>query len=279
MPLPTFERLSVLLALGASGALGACHDWNKYDPTDETSASTGTGADASTSASTSASASATSGTGGGGTGGSGGIGGCGEAGGSGGAVAVCSPKITDSFDSAPLGAQWTMNAPLDGKITIAKGELVLALPSTAQTVAEITSTVLVDLTECRSFVKLTRLPEMASKGLAVFSLAQNNNNFFTLLETNGHLEMKGKLAGVPITVSKSTTPYDPSCHAYLGISRIGGKIRWETSPDGQAWSTLATSSAPLSSSMFYIKLNATTYVGNEMFAPGETHFDNVNLAP
>lgn len=254
------NRLSVLLVLGASAALGACHDWTHYDPRLDTSTSTSTD-------------------------GSGGAGDSGGApvdcevddtvgGGSSGAIEACSPLITDDFSGSL--AQWGDSK---GDVMVANGALVLNLPTTAVGVAEIKSNVLFNFTDCRSFVQLTKAPDTTSKGLAILSLQASPTDYYTLLETNGRLEAKGQVNGKELATPPPTIPYNPMDHRYLGIRKRGDTVCWQTSPDGKKWTTMAVSKRALSSSMLRIALSAVTYDNAEAVPPGETHFDDVNIAP
>ncbi|MFS8067381.1 MAG: hypothetical protein ACMG6S_13555 [Byssovorax sp.] len=259
------NRLSVLLVL-ASAALGACHDWTQYDPrlgtSTGTSTSTGTG-----------------------TGSSGGAGGSGGApvdcevddnvgGGGSGAIGACSPLIADDFSSS-LG-QW---GDVKGDVKVANGALVLNLPTIAVDIAQTRSNVLFNFTDCRSFVKLSKAPDTTSKGLAILSLQASPTDYYTLLETNGRLEAKGQVTGKELSTPPPTIPYNPTDHRYLGIRKRGDTVCWQTSPDGKKWTTMAVSKKELPSSMLRIVLGAVTYDTIEAVPPGETQFDDVNIAP
>ncbi len=254
MPRPPFARSSVLLALGASAALGACRDWGKYDPGmssggGSSSSSTGLGGSASNTSSSST-------TGGG---------------------VVCSLPLVDTFDAPPLGSLWAQKNDNAGALGVANHELVLTLPTMmAYSNAEITAIVPHDLTGCRGFVRLTQAPSMNTKAVALLQLLYDGYNAVILLETGGSLQAKKQLAGKETI--EMAVPYDPVSHAYLGISELDGKVRWETSPDGTTWTTLIEETSWLPSPQVYFKLGASTYQ-MEPSAPGETHFDNVDVVP
>ena len=255
----------MLLALGASAALGACRDWGKYDPGVSSggggsSSSTGLGGGASSSTSSTSSASSTTTTT---TTGGGGV--------------VCSLPLVDTFDAPPLGSLWAQKNGNAGTLGVANHELVLTLPTTmAYSNAEITAVVPHDLTGCRGFVRLTQAPGMNTKAVALLQLLYDSDNAVSLLETEGSLQAKKQLAGKETI--EMAVPYDPMSHAYLGISELDGKVRWETSPDGTTWTTLVEEASWLPSPQVYFKLGASTYQ-MEPSAPGETHFDNVDVVP
>ena len=255
----------MLLALGASAALGACRDWGKYDPgvssggggSSSSSSSTGLGGGASSTSTSSTSSSSSTTTGGGGV--------------------VCSLPLVDTFDAPPLGSLWAQKNGNAGALGVANHELVLTLPTTmAYSNAEITAIVPHDLTGCRGFVRLTQAPSINTKAIALLQLLSDGYNAVILLETEGSLQAKKQLAGKETI--ETAVPYDPVSHAYLGISELDGKVRWETSPDGTTWTTLVEEASWLPSPQVYFKLGASTYQ-MEPSAPGETHFDNVDVVP
>ncbi|MEO5726495.1 MAG: hypothetical protein ABI134_13400 [Byssovorax sp.] len=264
MPHPTFDRLSVLLALGASVVLGACHDWTQYDPrvgsSSDTSTGTGTG---------------TSGSGGGGSG-SGGSGG--------GAGVVCTYPLMDDFSASTLDTtKWKKSENPDGKLSLANEELLITIPSSmtiANSGAEIVSVEAHDMTGCRAFVRLVKAPELTTDALALLSLdSVVSGHGIVLLATEGNLQAKHKTpafpAGEPVG---AVTPYDPMTPVYLGISELNGRVTWETSPDAKTWTPIIQLDIQLPSPMVKLKVGAFTYKP-EMAAPGETRFDNVNIAP
>ncbi len=76
----------------------------------------------------------------------------------------------------------------------------------------------------------------------------------------------------------ASTDYDPSTHRWWRIGERGGGLVFEHSPDGQAWEQLASRSpSPLAVDDLLVVLGATTPAGGD--PPGQSRFDNLNLAP
>ena len=117
---------------------------------------------------------------------------------------------------------------------------------------------------------------MLTKAAAELALVYDSKSAFMLLETGGDLQAKRMVDGVETTLK--TIPYDLVNHAYLGISELGGDVRWETSLDGKTWSTITQAPSSLPSAVVYLKLGAST-AQMEPIEPGETYFDDVNVMP
>ncbi|MEP7125496.1 MAG: hypothetical protein ABJE95_31475 [Byssovorax sp.] len=255
MPRPTLARSIMLLALGASVALGACRDWASYDPRIGGGGSGG-------SSGSSGSSSSSSSVGGGGGGDSG---------------VACSLPLMDTFNAQAIGNLWGKQTNAGGLISVANQKLVLTLPNTmAGSGAYIVSTSSYDLTGCRGSVSLSQLPSLTTKALALFALQYDVDNSIVLLESEGNLQAKKRITGGETIVK--TIPYNPVDHAYLGISELGGEVRWEASPDGKTWTILAHEPNWLPSSKVHLKIGSSTYQV-EPSAPGETHFDDVDIVP
>lgn len=74
-----------------------------------------------------------------------------------------------------------------------------------------------------------------------------------------------------------TLPYDPAQHAWLRISETGGLLRWETSPDGRAWTTQHTETAP--SWVADTNLQTQLLAYRDDGTPDYAYFDNFNITP
>jgi hypothetical protein len=169
---------------------------------------------------------------------------------------------------------------MGGVVSVAGGELVLALETTAKTAsAVVLSTAAYDLTGCRASVKLTRVPDAPTKALALFGVNDDaSTDTASIVVTDGVLQAKKSAnGGASNIVPGGFIDYLSSEHVYLGISELNGELRWETSPDGQTWHTVVSKPNHLSP-MVHLRLGTYTYQV-EVVPPGETRFDDVNILP
>jgi hypothetical protein len=80
------------------------------------------------------------------------------------------------------------------------------------------------------------------------------------------------IAGVRTVVD--TLPYDAFSHRWLRIREAAGTVRWEASPDGLEWATLATRATPFVMTAVRVLLSASYWAPGD-FA-GTWLLDNVN---
>jgi len=85
-----------------------------------------------------------------------------------------------------------------------------------------------------------------------------------------------------ITVAASPTnycsvPFDAVNHHYWRMSEAGGAVSWQTSPDGTAWTTLATQASPFPLDDVSIVLGAGAVGANA--SPGTATFDSYDMPP
>ncbi len=91
----------------------------------------------------------------------------------------------------------------------------------------------------------------------------------------GELHCESKVAGV--TTSVASPAYSATNHAWLRLRVSGANVLWDASPDGLAWTQLATvAGTSLASTDWELSLGCGDWTGT---ASGEAAFSKLNLAP
>jgi len=262
--LPNLWRIAAAAAITQS----ACnHDWDTYDPrlSGATSASSGIGA--------------MGGSGGiGGAGGAGGIGGSGGIGGAGGIGGTpCTLPIQDNFDDGIIGPQW--NSPYESGVTVTEtgGELVITPPTTASVpiFGGLESLQDYDVTGCQVSARVTEVPNEDTNAYAVLYLKTNNDSL-EIIKDASELVFKTVIGGNHDPLAAVT--YDPTQHAYWRLRESSGVVYWETSANGQSWTTQASKDSPLPITAVTIGLGGGAYQA-ESNPIGKVRFDDLNVLP
>jgi hypothetical protein len=128
-----------------------------------------------------------------------------------------------------------------------------------------------DLTSSMLWIELVRGPRMGQARLRAY-LSEGNELSIGLVD--GLLRCEQQVNGAYLVFL--TAPYDPQVHRWLRLRERSGRVYWETSPDGCAWTTLYDNPAPFAVTAVSPGIFTGTY--EPVPAPGLAIFDNLNVA-
>lgn len=108
----------------------------------------------------------------------------------------------------------------------------------------------------------------------IFAVGTDSNNWYGFVVENGKLYMQSKING---RKNSQTITYDATEHRSLRLRHeaSANQILWETSQDGQTWTSQRSASPEISLAAVYVTLSAGTYMPET--EPGLAVFDNFQL--
>jgi len=154
------------------------------------------------------------------------------------------------------------------------GRIEIPLPSGYPGLAygEMSSQNAYDLTNSEIRIELVRAPVPSPEVETYLIAADGGGSYLKLALYNG------KLLANPIVnnVGTSTTlaTYDPAVHRWLRLREANGMAYYETSSDGDAWTTLASATDPFDLSSVYVLFGSHVFQSTP--SPGMAIFDNLN---
>jgi hypothetical protein len=132
-----------------------------------------------------------------------------------------------------------------------------------------------DLTDSEARVELVRALSPNPNFTETCLLARNGagTRYAKLTVKDGTLLSELAVDGVLTTVKLAS--YDPALHRWLRLREAYGTLYYETSPDGNTWTTLFGHADPIDLSSVYLQLLAASY--QTTMTPGMAIFDNFNV--
>lgn len=290
--------LSALIASAATGGslVGCGHSWDDYDPRlassssssgDPTGGMGGNGTSVSSSSSSNSSSSSSSSSSGlGGMGGMGGMAassssssssGMAGMGGGGGGKCGGTSAITSNFPgNNEITGAWSPNTWGGATITEKGGELVVTHPMVMMSGfgASISSDYSYDIREDFVSIEVTRVANTNVPAWTWFNIGLDGNNYIEIFTESTDIIFGQELNG-NYTKFK-TIPYDAVAHRFWKIRESGGMASFETSPDGQTWTTQIQISTNLLFPMDLVRIEMGSGTDGVQSDAGEAHFANFN---
>jgi hypothetical protein len=161
-----------------------------------------------------------------------------------------------------------------GALVVTGGQVTLTPPSDVAGVARRRTTDSFRLTNGELTVRLVQSLTTSPDGELRFSVNGSGDDFVGFLLSNGTLGFAYDGAGGPAMAA--SVNYNAQLHRYLRLRERGGSTHWETSPDGELWSTRATVGNPLDPNVVVIELSARS---KNAVSVGTARFDDLNLVP
>ncbi len=175
--------------------------------------------------------------------------------------------LVDALDDGTPAAGWVVEAPAGTSAVEGAGGLILTPdPNKASTVAY-RSRHAVNLAGDRIRVQVTQMPPTTSGAGGTLG-AEQGSKYLRLVQQNGQLIAIANPGGI----LKSVT-YDPVKHRWWQLRSEGGKVFFETSPEGKGWSSLADTPAPAFASWATMILAATSNTGGTTGKVGFASFN------
>jgi hypothetical protein len=162
---------------------------------------------------------------------------------------------------------------IDGAVLIDAGELVLRPVANAMEYNwnALSSAHFYDLRSDAVSIEIKRMVNTATNSRVYFSAYDDVDSAVWFTQGGGTLTCSKRVDHMEVELSN--TPYDPVAHRFWRMREEGGTLRWETSADGMAWATLASSSSVFDLSRVRVQFAAATEGGNP--DPGEARIDNL----
>lgn len=188
--------------------------------------------------------------------------------------------LSDSFAGSSIDStKWTTTTQSGGSITEGGGFLHLTPnANSGATQLSIQSNNLYSLVGSSAYVQVAQVVNSSAPVDNNFALVQDPSNAVAWWFSGGTLSATRTSGGVKTTVS--TLSYSPSSHVWWRIRESGGTVFWDTSADGQTWTTQGstpTSNVPFVNSLRPLFYSETWASGSA--SPGEALYANFNVSP
>ncbi|HZX94189.1 MAG TPA: hypothetical protein VFE90_06705 [Myxococcales bacterium] len=189
-------------------------------------------------------------------------------------------SLSDSLGGATVDStKWATPVQTLGTVTEGGGFLHLTPNSgTGSAQVYVQSSGLYSLIGSAAYVKV---PQVVAADGAVdnnLALVQDAANAVAWWYSAGTLTATRTTANVKTTVV--SVPYSASTHAWWRIRESGGTVSWDTSPDGQTWTTQGTT--PTGNVAYVSAVRPMFYAetsGAGSASPGEARYSNFNVPP
>jgi len=190
--------------------------------------------------------------------------------------------LKDDFASATLDTgRWDPWATGTSAYSLSNGLLVLKAqgPSSYSGAYSISSYA---TSGCRAWVEVPQVNSDALDADTYFTLFDASSNELRFVAAHE----PGNLSGVELafevvegTSTDSTSkPYDAAKHRFWQLRFASGQVYFETSPDGQTWTSQRTIPRPAWLGQVKVELGAGMWK-SATFGTAVAHFDNFNLLP
>jgi hypothetical protein len=186
-------------------------------------------------------------------------------------------SLADDFEDGAQGILWSRAFTSNGA-TKAEMDGVLVLTPAANAVSQTAyiSGSAYDLSESAVAIEVVQTTA-AQPSTQTFMRVENDvDNGFSMAVMDGELEFRTEQDANQMTLAG--IPYDAALHRWWRLRASAGVVRWETSPDGKAWTEQhEAADGVVDLSRLDVYLGAQT--GAAAAAPGQARIDNVNLLP
>lgn len=213
--------------------------------------------------------------GGGGSGATGGSGGAGGAGGGGAGPCGTPEVLADDFDDGVVTNDWWFGSGPGATLVENGGERVITLPSMQpqSSWSGFSTGRLVRFEGQRVTIEVPTAPNPATTANAFLNVIYDSQNYIAIGVRLGELFVAQYLDDA--WTELNSLPYDATAHRWWQLREEAGTTYWETSPDGQTWTSHATrqSAQLFPMDLLQIEHGANTEGGEA--SPGSAHFDNL----
>ncbi len=193
------------------------------------------------------------------------------------AGAWCTARsLTDDFEDGIISWRWAQAFDSTGcTIDENGGQAVIDLASGSTTHCAFYTGSTYDLRNDAVQVEVVQMISTSMVDVRAYLRAWlDGDNYFDILQEDGTLSARTKVAGVWTTLA--STPFSLTTHHFWRIREALGTVYWETSPDGIDWTLQAEAADPfdLSGVQFGLGGQALTAPTAD---PGHIRFDRYNL--
>jgi len=183
--------------------------------------------------------------------------------------------LADDFDDGSVTSDWWYSAGLGATAEETGGERVITLPDgqSQSSWSGFSTNRLVRLTDQRVLLEVPTAPNPATTANAFMHVVYDGQNYLTLGVRLGQLLAAQNLNDT--WTQLTAIPYDAAAHRWWQLREEGGTTYWETSPDGQDWTTQVTRPTRELFPMDLVQIEHGASTEGMEVAPGEAHFDNL----
>ena len=182
-------------------------------------------------------------------------------------MTACS--FSDDFNDGSFDAPWSPY----GDVGIHEGQVHMTLTPNAAEYHGLFLTEPISVRECGIWLEMLEVGQAGENGDVYLQATLNGDNGVSIGVYGDRLtaweEVNGA-QGFAVDV-----PYDRVAHRWWMLREAGGKVFFETSPDGRVWTAFATHTTPDYFNQADVQAGGCTW--NPVAEPGEIVFDNVNV--
>jgi hypothetical protein len=132
-----------------------------------------------------------------------------------------------------------------------------------------------DLTECSTFIRVVDLPQ-APQTYTSFILQVTVGNAVAFLVSTSETKATVTKDGTQLSIASAA--HDPALHAWLRLRHSGNTIHWETSSNGQIWTSFTSLQAPFDVTALTVIIGVGSSVAQST-AGVSASFDNLDVPP
>lgn len=194
-----------------------------------------------------------------------------------GSTSACALGFVDDFEDGVGDLYWTKQESGGALISETSGALQVSLPDTVTpaTFAGYARNTPFDLENCSVSVLVLKAPPATVTAYAHFAVFHDaNGNYAEFIKTGDSLHFQYFVASELHHLA--TVKYDPLVQAYWRFRHLAGVLTWETSMDGQSWTSQAVALLP--SQFHHLRIGAGAYK-DETSVTGGAMFDDFRAMP
>jgi len=180
--------------------------------------------------------------------------------------------LRDDFSDPEQSWQWWDWAESNVLVREESGAFAIDLPNQSNSSGGYTSAMRAPLRDSAVSVEVIEVPEPTSDGLAIMEYGLGGDDDLALVALQGYLSANWSVGGEWMNYE---VPYDETSQRWWRIREDGGRVYFETAPDGSSWSTLTD--IPTPTWVDHGRLSIWGDVWGSGVAPGSVIFDNVNI--
>lgn len=183
--------------------------------------------------------------------------------------------LTDDFDDNQRAPEWDWAYQSGGSVASETGGrvVVTVVSEGGASEAGYVSRHTYDLRDGAVWLEVPQMVNLATHAYAFLSAGPDPANQLAIVQLQGTLYFGARLGGADVIMAQA--PYDPALHRWWRIREAGGTVRWDTSPDGVAWTERASAPAAISVSIVRLGFGAGIASAGSVFG-GRAEFDRFN---
>jgi hypothetical protein len=185
-------------------------------------------------------------------------------------------SLTDDFEDGVIAAPWADSWGETGcTLEESGGEATILFDGTPNVVCRYETAPVYDACDGHVTIQITEPLDVADADMWMSAQFPGDDSSAEIAYADDQLRMTKRVgASTPMLFS---TSYSPSLHRWWRIRESSGTLYWETSPNGNSWTSQTSYPTGSDCSTTYVNFGAAV---RDTWSAGaaEVHFDNFNLA-